>query len=170
VVVGAGYTDLHFHLPVLTVLVGLALVGTALCIANLWVGGVRLPALAVILVLAGSLSASVGAALFQSYRVKPDELRLEAPYLARSIAGTRYGFALDRLTVKPFPAAGQLTPAVLAANAPTIQNLRWWDPAPSSTRIASSRSSGSTTTSMMWTSTATGWTAATSRFYWPRAS
>jgi hypothetical protein len=66
----------------------------------------------------------------QSYRVKPDELRLEAPYLARSIAGTRYGFALDRLTVKPFPAAGQLTPAVLAANAPTIQNLRWWDPAP----------------------------------------
>jgi uncharacterized membrane protein (UPF0182 family) len=130
VVVGAGYTDLHFHLPVLTVLVGLALVGTALCTANLWVGGLRLPGLAVILVLAGSLSASVGAGLFQSYRVKPDELRLEAPYLTRSIAGTRYGFALDRLTVKPFPAAGQLTPAVLAANAPTIQNLRWWDPAP----------------------------------------
>ena len=110
VVVGAGYTDLNFHLPFLTVLVGLALVGTALCVANLWVGGLRLPALAVILVLAGSLSASVGAALFQSYRVKPDELRLEAPYIAHNIALTRYGFGLDRITGKPFPADGQLTP------------------------------------------------------------
>ena len=130
VVVGAGYTDLNFHLPFLTALAGLAVVGTVLCVANLWIGGYRLPALAIVLVLSGSLSASAGAVLFQNYRVKPDELRLEAPYLARSIAGTRYGFALDRLTVKPFPAAGQLTPAVLAANAPTIQNLRWWDPAP----------------------------------------
>jgi uncharacterized protein len=34
------------------------------------------------------------------------------------------------VVAEPFPAAGQLTPAVLAANAPTIQNLRWWDPAP----------------------------------------
>src|SRR5262249_3121101 len=63
-------------------------------------------------------------------RVKPDELRLEAPYLARSIAFTRYGFGLDRIAVTPFSAAGQLTPAVLAANRATIQNLRWWDPGP----------------------------------------
>ncbi|PYO54319.1 MAG: hypothetical protein DMD83_22525, partial [Candidatus Rokuibacteriota bacterium] len=130
VVVGAGYTDLHLHLPFLTVLAGLGLVGTALCAANLRVGGLRLPGLAVVLLLAGSVSETAIAALVQSYRVKPDELRLEAPYLARGIAGTRYGFALDRLTVKTFPAAGQLTPAVLAANAPTIQNLRWWDPGP----------------------------------------
>src|SRR5438874_1777612 len=100
VVVGAGYTDLHLRLPFLTVLAGLGLVGTALCAANLRVGGLRPPGLAVVLLLAGSVSETAIAALVQSYRVKPDELRLEAPYLARGIAGTRYGFALDRLTVK----------------------------------------------------------------------
>jgi uncharacterized protein len=130
VVFGAGYTDLHVRLPFLMALVGIALVGAALCLVSLVVGGLRLPIVAILLLLGASASAGAVAALFQSYRVKPDELRLEAPYLARSIAGTRYGFGLDRVSVKPFPAAGQLTPAVLAANAPTIQNLRWWDPAP----------------------------------------
>jgi uncharacterized membrane protein (UPF0182 family) len=130
VVFGAGYTDLHVRLPFLTMLVVIALGGAGLCVANLAVGGLRLPVVAVLLLLGGSLAAGAVAGLFQSYRVKPDELRLEAPYITRSIAGTRYGFALDSITVKPFPAAGQLTPAVLAANTPTIQNLRWWDPAP----------------------------------------
>jgi len=130
VVFGAGYTDLHVRLPFVTALVGIALVGAGLCAVNLGVGGLRLPGLALLLLLAGSLSEGAVAALVQSYRVKPDELRLEAPYLARSIAFTRYGFGLDRISVTPFPAAGQLTPTGLAANAATIQNLRWWDPGP----------------------------------------
>ena len=68
--------------------------------------------------------------LFQSYRVKPDELRLESPYITSNIALTRYGFGLDRISSKPFPAQGKLTPEVLAANQTTIQNIRWWDPRP----------------------------------------
>ncbi len=130
VVFGAGYTDLHLRLPFLAALVVIALVGAGLCVANVAIGGLRLPGLAILLLLGGSLLQSGAAALFQSYRVKPDELRLEAPYLARTIAFTRYGFGLDRIVVTPFPAAGQLTPAALAANTATIQNLRWWDPGP----------------------------------------
>ena len=130
VVFGAGYTDLHVRLPFLSALVGIAVVGALLCLANVGIGGLRLPIVAVLGLLGGSLLAGAVAALVQGYRVKPDELRLETPYLARSIAFTRYGFGLDRITVKPFPATGQLAPAVLAANTPTIQNLRWWDPGP----------------------------------------
>jgi uncharacterized protein len=130
VVFGAAYTDVHLRLPLLTILSGLALVGAALCAANVAALGLRLPVAAVGLLLVGSLIATVVPGVFQRYRVTPDELRLETPYIASNIALTRYGFALDRVSPKVFPAEGTLTPAVLAANEATIQNLRWWDPRP----------------------------------------
>jgi len=130
VVFGAGYTDVHLRVPLLTVLAGLSLLGAALCAANVRALGMRLPIAAVVLVFGASLLEGVVASVFQSYRVKPDELRLESPYIAQNIAFTRYGFALDRITSKAFPAAGTLSPAVLAANDATIQNIRWWDPRP----------------------------------------
>ena len=91
---------------------------------------VRLPIAAVVLVFGAIVDRWLLPSLVQSYRVKPDELRLESPYIASNIALTRYGFGLDRVAAKAFPANGQLTPAVLAANDTTIQNLRWWDPRP----------------------------------------
>jgi hypothetical protein len=130
VVFGAAYTDVHLRLPLLTALVGLSALAAALCVANVRFLGFRLPTAAAVLVFGASLIEGVLPSVFQSYRVKPDELRLEAPYIAQSIAFTRYGFALDRITSKPFPAEGTLTPAVLAANDVTIQNIRWWDPRP----------------------------------------
>ena len=130
VVFGAAYTDVHLRLPLLTALVGISLVAAVLCAINVGVLGFRLPVAAVVLVFGASLLEGIVPSLFQSYRVKPDELRLESPYIAQNIAFTRYGFGLDRITSKPFPAEGTLTPAVLAANDATIQNLRWWDPRP----------------------------------------
>ncbi|HUI25198.1 MAG TPA: UPF0182 family protein [Candidatus Kryptonia bacterium] len=130
VVFGAGYTDVHLRLPLLTILAGLSLLGALLCAANVRALGMRLPIAAVVLVFGASLLEGIVPSVFQSYRVKPDELRLEAPYIAQNIAFTRYGFALDRITSKAFPAEGKLTPAVLAANDTTIQNIRWWDPRP----------------------------------------
>jgi len=61
--------------------------------------------------------------LFQSYWVKPDELKLEARYIARNIELTRYGFGLDHITSAPFPAKGKLTPEVIAANQATATFL-----------------------------------------------
>jgi uncharacterized membrane protein (UPF0182 family) len=130
VVFGAAYTDVHLRLPLLTALAGLSLLGAALCAANVRTLGMRLPVAAVVLVVGASLLEGIVPGVFQSYRVKPDELHLEAPYIAQNIAFTRYGFALDRVTSKPFPAAGTLTPEVLAANDATIHNIRWWDPRP----------------------------------------
>ncbi|MFQ5665197.1 MAG: UPF0182 family protein [Candidatus Binatia bacterium] len=130
VIFGAGYTDVHVRLPLLMGLVGASLVGMVLCAVNVVTRGFRLPVAAVVLVFAGSLLGGIVPGLFQSYRVKPDELRLEAPYIARDIAFTRYGFALDRIRRQPFPAAGTLTEEVLKANDATIHNIRWWDPRP----------------------------------------
>lgn len=130
VVFGAAYTDAHIRLPLLALLAGLSVLAMLLSAATVARADARLPVAAVVLVLGGSLIAWVLPPLFQSYRVKPDELRLESPYIANDIALTRYGFGLDRVSAKEFPAKGRLTPEVLAANDATIQNLRWWDPRP----------------------------------------
>jgi uncharacterized protein len=130
VVFGAAYTDVHLRLPLLMALAGVALLGAALCAFNVWSAGIRLPILAVALVFAVSLVETVVPGLFQSYWVKPDELRLESRYIANNITFTRYGFALDRISSAPFPAKGKLTPELIAANDATIQNIRWWDPRP----------------------------------------
>jgi uncharacterized membrane protein (UPF0182 family) len=130
VVFGAAYTDVHLRLPLLMALAGAALLGAALCAFNIWSAGIRLPILAVALVFAVSLIETVVPGLFQSYWVKPDELRLESRYIANNITFTRYGFGLDRITSAPFPTKGKLTAELIAANDATIQNIRWWDPRP----------------------------------------
>jgi len=130
VVFGAAYTDVHLRLPLLIALVGSALLGAALCTFNIWRAGIRLPILAVAIIFAVSIVETIVPSLFQSYWVKPDELKLESRYIANNIELTRYGFALDHITSAPFPAKGKLTPEVIAANDVTIQNIRWWDPRP----------------------------------------
>jgi uncharacterized membrane protein (UPF0182 family) len=130
VVFGAAYTDVYLRLPFLILLAGMSLVGAILCIANFWSKGIRLPIAAVVLVFGVSFLGSAIPGVFQSYWVKPDELRLESPYITKTIELTRYGFALDHFSSAPFPAEGKLTPDMIAANDVTIQNIRWWDPRP----------------------------------------
>src|ERR1043166_9229826 len=130
VVFGAAYTDVHLRLPLLAALAVAALIGALLCTYNIWQRGIRLPVASAILVFALSLIEGVFPGLFQSYWVKPDELRLESRYIANNNALTRYGFGLDRVLSAPFPAQGKLTSDVIAANDATIQNIRWWDPRP----------------------------------------
>jgi uncharacterized membrane protein (UPF0182 family) len=130
VVFGAAYADVYLRLPLLMALAVASLLGAALCVANIWFKGIRLPIAAVALVFVLSLVQTAVPGLFQSYWVKPDELRLESPYIAHNIALTRYGFAIDNVSGAAFPGKGKLTPEVIAANDVTIQNIRWWDPRP----------------------------------------
>jgi uncharacterized membrane protein (UPF0182 family) len=128
VVVGAGYTDLHVRLPVLWLLMGLALLCAIACSINLQQRSWRIP-LAAVAVLFGSsfLFHALLPAFFQRLYVKPSELELETPYIARNIALTRQAYNLQQITVKPFPAEEGLSFASLEANRPTIDNIRLWD-------------------------------------------
>ncbi|HUK39557.1 MAG TPA: UPF0182 family protein, partial [Candidatus Acidoferrales bacterium] len=120
----------HLRLPLLLLLAGASLLGALLCFANIWLRAIRWPVAAVVIVFAVSLIETVVPGLFQSYWVKPDELRLESRYIANNIAFTRYGFGLDNVRGAPFTAKGTLTPQLIAANDVTIQSIRWWDPRP----------------------------------------
>jgi len=130
VVFGAAYTDVHVRLPLLTALAALSLIAVLLSAATVVRRDVRLPVTAAVLVFGASLIEWFVPPFVQSYRVKPDELRVESPYIADNIALTRYGYGLDHVGAKQFPAKGRLTSELLAANDATIQNIRWWDPRP----------------------------------------
>ena len=69
-------------------------------------------------------------ALFQTFVVQPNELKLETPYLERYIEFTRKAYKLDAIQETSYPAMEDLTPKAIARNQGTIQNIRLWDARP----------------------------------------
>jgi uncharacterized membrane protein (UPF0182 family) len=65
--------------------------------------------------------------LFQRFKVQPNELALETPYLKNNIDFTRKAFSLDAIQETSYPALADLTPEVIARNQDTVQNIRLWD-------------------------------------------
>jgi uncharacterized membrane protein (UPF0182 family) len=128
VVIGANYTDVHVELPVLWLLVMLATAAAIVAFANIWRGSHRLPIAAVVLLFGGSfLLSEVFPGLFERFYVKPSELQLETPYLARNIAATQEAYNLRQITVKPFAAEQDLTAQSLQDDRGTVNNIRLWD-------------------------------------------
>jgi uncharacterized membrane protein (UPF0182 family) len=129
-VLGASYTDVHAQLPALQILIVIALLSGIALIANIRFRGWRLPAIAFgAWVAASILIGGVYPALVQQFRVAPNEVAAEAPYIERNIGMTRAAFGLDQVEVRAFPAEESLVASDIAANADTIDNVRLWDPA-----------------------------------------
>lgn len=128
VVIGASYTDIHVQLPLLWILMGLSIITAFAAFANLNLRTFRLPVAAILLLVIGSLVLSgVIPSLFRHFFVRPSELQLERPYIARNITLTRQAYDLDRIVVKPFAAEQTLTFKTLEADKATIDNIRLWD-------------------------------------------
>jgi uncharacterized membrane protein (UPF0182 family) len=131
VVYGIGYTAGHVTLVALWAMIG---VSTAACI--LLTLNVFRPRWKAMAIGAGAYAACyiVGVllvpALFQKFVVQPNELSLETPYLKNYIDFTRKAYNLDSIQETAYPALTDLTPAVLARNQDTIQNVRLWDKRP----------------------------------------
>ena len=68
--------------------------------------------------------------VFQQLAVVPSELERETPYLKSYIDFTRKAYDLDRIQEVSYPALSDLTPAVLARNQDTVENIRLWDQRP----------------------------------------
>jgi uncharacterized protein len=131
VVFGATYTDVHASLPVLQWLVVLAVLCAAACVFQMFRPGWRfLVAGLVVLVVLWVAGLGIAPALLQSYRVKPNELVYERPYIENNIRMTRRAYALDRVEEKDFAAEDNLTPGALERNNLTIKNVRLWDHRP----------------------------------------
>ena len=125
---GASYTDIHVALPILMALIALCCVAAIASFANVRLRSVRIPLASVALVFGTSFVLSpIATALFQRVYVKPNELQLESPYIARNIALTREAYNLRNIVVKPFTADQSLTYRSLQDNRATIDNIRLWD-------------------------------------------
>jgi uncharacterized membrane protein (UPF0182 family) len=128
VVFGASYTDVYATLPVLTALALLAGFASATCVAQVARPGLRL--LAVGLALLGVVwvvGLGIYPAILQTYRVKPNELAFERPFIEHNIRMTRQAYGLDRIEETEFPADETLDARALSRNEATIKNVRLWD-------------------------------------------
>ena len=131
VVYGVGYTVDHVTLAALWIMIGISLAACSLLVSNFF--RPRWKAMAAGVVAYAALyiiGVQLAPALFQKFAVQPNELSLEAPYLKNYIGFTRKAYGLDAIQETAYPAMADLTPAVLARNQDTIQNIRLWDERP----------------------------------------
>ena len=128
-VFGASYTDVVAHLPALNLLILISLFGAILLLVNIRRRGWLLPATAISLWLAVSIIVGgLVPAAIQRFRVVPDELNKELPYVANHIDYTRLAYNLNTIEEKSFEASPNLSSSDIADNAQTVDNIRLWDP------------------------------------------
>src|SRR5881296_2144586 len=131
IVFGAAYTDVYASLPVLGALAVFAALCAVGCLAQIARSGLRLVAGGLIaLALVWVVGLGIYPALLQRFRVTPNELAAERPFIAHNIRMTRQAYGLDRVEEKEFPADEALDARALERNAPTIKNIRLWDHRP----------------------------------------
>jgi uncharacterized membrane protein (UPF0182 family) len=129
VVAGASYTDVKAQLPALEFLFWVALICAAAFFVGARRGGLFIPLISIVLLAGVSLiMGGIVPAIFQRFRVEPQELVRERPYIERNIDATRKAFNLNNVSTKDFPASEDLDQEAIDANGPTIENIRLWDP------------------------------------------
>ena len=128
-VFGASYTDVIAHLPALNLLILISLFGAVLLLVNIKRRGWLLPATAISLWLAVSIIVGgLVPAAIQRFRVVPDELNKELPYVENHIEYTRLAYGLDSIEEKSFAASPDLSLNDISNNKQTVDNIRLWDP------------------------------------------
>jgi uncharacterized protein len=128
---GASYTDVYANLPVLRILALLSLIAAALCVAQIYRPGFRYVLFGVgALVVVHVIGLNLYPALLQRFRVVPNEVEAERPFIERNIRFTRLAYGLENVESKDFPAEEQLTAADLKRNESTIKNIRLWEHRP----------------------------------------
>ncbi|HSC71925.1 MAG TPA: UPF0182 family protein [Candidatus Methylomirabilis sp.] len=128
---GAGYADVHAQLPVLKALMVLAVLAALLCLVTIRLRSWR-PLLGGVAALVGVaiLGGVVYPGVIQRYRVSPNEIVTERPYIDFNIRYTRLAYGLDNIEEREFPADQTLTLQDLQKNDATLNNIRLWDTRP----------------------------------------
>jgi uncharacterized membrane protein (UPF0182 family) len=128
---GASYTDVYANLPALRILALLSLVAAALSFTQLYRPGFRYLIAGIGAVLAVHLvGLNLYPSLLQRFRVVPNEVDAERPFIERNIKFTRLAYGLDKVESNDFPAEERLTSADLKRNEATIKNIRLWEHRP----------------------------------------
>lgn len=128
---GGSYTDIHAYLPAKIILMIIGVfVAVALFMAVV-IKDLRIPALAVVLMLLSSLV--IGQAwplLMERFSVQPNRQAKEEESIARNIEATRYAYGLtdDHVTYEDNWGGDEVSDDNVASDNATINNLRLLDP------------------------------------------
>ncbi|MFZ0771874.1 MAG: UPF0182 family protein [Candidatus Sulfotelmatobacter sp.] len=125
---GVTYTDAHVTLTGMLVVCAALVLGAAIAAVNAvraprgrWLVAAILPA-AVCYV-----AVQVAGWYVSSFKVKPNELVREKPYIVYNTDLTRQAYGLNRVSQREFPAETTVEAAEPANNQATLQNIRLWD-------------------------------------------
>ena len=128
---GAGYADVNARLLTYRILAAVTPIAGVILATGIWKGSRRMallpPMLLAVVYGVGIMAYPV---LLQKFKVAPNELAIETPYIENSIKFTRFGYDLDKIETIPFDADLKLTAADIAGNDATIRNIRLWDHGP----------------------------------------
>lgn len=131
---GASFTDINAYLPAKIILLVIGVVVAAALFASVVLKDLRIPGIAVVLMVGSSLV--IGNAwplIIEQFSVQPNRQAKESEYIARNIDATRYAFGLgeDKVTYEEnWGTGGEKKDAAKAAasDEATISNIRLLDP------------------------------------------
>jgi uncharacterized membrane protein (UPF0182 family) len=126
-VYGAGYTDVHVTLPVLTILSIVTFVIGLGFLVNEKFKRMEVITYGIVAFAVIALLGIIAAGLVQALVVEPDELTLEEEYLDRNIRYTLAAYGMDDVQEQGFLVNYTLTADDIAANNATVENIRLWD-------------------------------------------
>lgn len=125
---GAGYTDINYVLVGLWVMFFASLALGAVVVAGLLIRRLRLMLYAAgAYVASGLLALGFLPSLIQSFKVEPNELELERPYIEYNIDFTRRAYMLDSIEQRDYPGLADLSFEDVLENRDTLENIRLWD-------------------------------------------
>ncbi|MBI2644776.1 UPF0182 family protein [Candidatus Uhrbacteria bacterium] len=129
-VFGATAADAHILIPLLrasAITFGVAAVLMVLFAVN----GKLIPLIGALFIsLLISTATGFGPLVYQKLIVAPNELVKETPFIKHNISATRTAYNLENISERQIDAVQTLSAAHIAANTPTIRNVRLWDRAP----------------------------------------
>jgi uncharacterized membrane protein (UPF0182 family) len=124
---GVGYTDVHARIAGQWIMAWLAVIAAALIVYGARRALPTPPVAGIAAFIVGALLFGVAyPSLMQKFRVQPNELAREQPYLEWNLAFTRMAFGVDRVDRRHM-AYRTATPATWSAAAPTLERLPLWD-------------------------------------------
>jgi uncharacterized protein len=131
VIFGASYTDVHAKLTSYRALMLLAPLAGIGMIIGIYRKSKKWAAIPLgILFAIYFLGVVIYPAALQKFKVAPNELLLETPFIENNIRLTRLGYDLERIQEIPFDVAYNLTGKDIDKNDATIKNIRLWDHSP----------------------------------------
>ena len=129
VVFGAGYADEKAQLPAFNLLTIVTLITAAALMVTVFRRRAwrAIVVLLVVWIAVAIIAGNVFPSFIQRFRVSPNELALERPYIENNISFTRTAFDLNEIEVQNYVVDDSVTVQEVLAEAETLTNVRLWD-------------------------------------------